>query len=156
MEHSSGTVPRSLIVVLRVHLGVILLISVAGKLTRDAPFVQEMVAVLHAFRSTGPAYRAFRDAIVFPHAQVFSHLVLAGELCAGVSLFTGTLTRAGAAVAMFLFLNDMLAKGRMFWSPDSEEAAVFLEALVVCLGAAGRVLGMDALLARRWRTSLLF
>jgi len=51
---------------------------------------------------------------------------------------------------MFLFLNYMLAKGRMLWSPDSEDAAVLLSALVVALGAAGRSLGVDALLHRRW------
>ncbi len=51
---------------------------------------------------------------------------------------------------MFLFLNFMLAKGRLFWSPDSEDAAVFFSALVVMLGAAGRVWGVDARLARRW------
>jgi uncharacterized membrane protein YphA (DoxX/SURF4 family) len=75
---------------------------------------------------------------------------MTGELFAAVSLLTGTLTRLGAAVAMFLFLNYMLAKARMFWSPDSQDAAVFFIALVVFLGRAGRVWGIDALLARRW------
>jgi hypothetical protein len=51
---------------------------------------------------------------------------------------------------MLLFLNYMLAKGRLFWSPDSEDAAVFFSALVLLLGAAGRVWGLDAYLARRW------
>jgi hypothetical protein len=55
------------------------------------------------------------------------------------------MTRVGAAVAMFLFLNYMLAKGRMFWSPDSEDAAVFFIALVVFLGRAGRVWGVEAI-----------
>jgi len=50
----------------------------------------------------------------------------------------------------------MLAKGRLFWSPDSEDAAVFFSALVCLLGAAGRVLGIDAYLARRWPQVLLW
>jgi hypothetical protein len=61
------------------------------------------------------------------------------------------MTRVGAAVAMFLFLNYMLAEGRR--SPDSEDAAVFFIALVVFLGRAGRVWGIDAYLAKRWPKS---
>ena len=77
----------------------------------------------------------------------------------GVILFItnlGKLTRVGATVAMFLFLNYMLAKGRMFWAPDSQDAAVFFIALVVFLGRAGRVWGVDAYLAKRWPKSPLW
>jgi hypothetical protein len=45
----------------------------------------------------------------------------------------------------------MLAEGRMFWSPDNEDAAVFFIALVVFLGRAGRVWGVDSYLPKRWR-----
>ena len=143
-------IPRALVVILRLHLGVILLLTDAGKLTRDQPFSVEMLAFLqHAMRNASP-YRAFVEHVVIPHATTFSVLVLAGELVAGLSLLFGIATRAGAAIAMLLFLNYMLAKGRMFWSPDSEDAAVFFSALVVGLAAAGRSFGVDALLHRRW------
>ena len=79
---------------------------------------------------------------------------MTGEAFAAISLLTGTMTRVGAAVAMFL--NYMLAEGRMFWSPDSEDAAVFFIALVVFLGRAGRVWGVDAYLAKRWPKSALW
>ena len=46
--------------------------------------------------------------------------------------------------------------GRMFWSPDSEDAAVFFIALVVFLGRAGRVWGVDAYLTKRWPKSPLW
>lgn len=55
-----------------------------------------------------------------------------------------------------LFLTYMLAEGRMFWSPDSEDAAVFFIALVVFLGRAGRVWGVDSYLAKRWPKSPLW
>jgi uncharacterized membrane protein YphA (DoxX/SURF4 family) len=144
-------IPRALVVILRLHLGVILLLTDAGKLTRDQPFSVEMLAFLqHAMRNASAPYRAFVEHAVIPHATTFSVLVLAGELVAGLSLLFGIATRAGAAIAMLLFLNYMLAKGRMFWSPDSEDAAVFFSALVVGLAAAGRSFGVDALLHRRW------
>jgi hypothetical protein len=79
---------------------------------------------------------------------------MTGEAFAAISLLTRTMTRVGAAVAMFL--NYMLAEGRMFWSPDSEDAAVFFIALVVFLGRAGRVWGVDAYLAKRWPKSALW
>jgi uncharacterized membrane protein YphA (DoxX/SURF4 family) len=91
-----------------------------------------------------------------PHASFFSYLVMAGELFAGISLLTGTVTRAGAVVAMLLFLNYMLAKARLFWSPDSEDAAVFFIALVVFLSRAGRVWGIDSILAKRWPRSMFW
>jgi uncharacterized membrane protein YphA (DoxX/SURF4 family) len=144
-----------LFVFLRIYLGVILLITVLGKLTRDAPFATEMLGFLGGVTRRGAAawYIAFIQQVVVPHASLFSYLVMAGELAAGVSLLTGTLTRVGAMIAMLLFLNYMLAKARLFWSPDSEDAAVFFIALVVFLSRAGRVWGVDALLAKRWPRS---
>lgn len=145
--------PRLLLVILRVHLGVILLITDAGKMLRgDAPFSVEMLSFLQGFvmRNSSATYQHFLHLVVIPHATLFSYLVMVGELAAGLSLLLGLGTRLGAAIAMLLFLNYMLAKGRLFWSPDSEDAAVFFSALVCLLGAAGRVWGVDAYLAKRW------
>ena len=155
---SGGSVPRSLLVILRLHLGAILLITDAGKLTRPAPFAVEMLQFVSAVlqRPRIAWYQQFLRAVVVPHATFFSYLIMTGELIAGVLLLSGTLTRAGGAIAMLLFLNYMLAKGRWFLSPDSEDAAVFFSALVVTLGAAGRAFGVDAYLARRWPRALLW
>ena len=143
-------VPRWLLVVLRLHLGVILLLTVLGKLTADEPFSGPMLQFLARGAERPGFYGDFLRAIVIPHAKLFSWLVMSGELFAGLSLLLGVATRLGAGVAMFLFLNYMLAKGRLFWSPDSEDAAVFFSALVVLIGAAGRTLGVDAVLRRKW------
>ena len=77
---------------------------------------------------------------------------LTGELFAAISLLTGTLTRLGALVAMSLFLNYMLAKARMFWSPDSEDAAVFFIASIFSPWAIpfGAIPGAIALIAWFW------
>jgi thiosulfate dehydrogenase [quinone] large subunit len=152
-------VPRSLLVILRLHLGVILLITDAGKMLRgNAPFSVEMLSFLqgYAMRNASAPYQHFLQQLVIPHATLFSYLVMVGELAASLCLLLGLGTRVGAAIAMFLFLNYMLAKGRLFWSPDSEDAAVFFSALVCLLGAAGRVLGIDAYLARRWPRVVLW
>jgi uncharacterized membrane protein YphA (DoxX/SURF4 family) len=145
-------VPRALLLILRLHLGVILIITVLGKILRSEPFSVEMLGFLNGFamRNASPWYQHFLQQVVIPHATIFSYLIIIGEVIAGLSLLFGVGTRMGAAIAMFLFLNYLFAKGRLFWSPDSEDAAVFFSALVCCLGAAGRVWGIDVYLARRW------
>jgi len=152
------TVPRALLVILRVYLGAILFISDLGKLTRDNPFATEMLGFLRGVttRRASAPYLHFVQQVVIPHSALFSYLVMTGEAVAALLLLTGTMTRVGAAVAMFLFLNYMLAEGRMFWSPDSEDAALFLIALVVFLCGAGRVWGVDSYLAKRWPKSPLW
>ncbi|TMA22369.1 MAG: DoxX family protein [Deltaproteobacteria bacterium] len=146
-------VPRWILVILRVHLGVILLVTVSGKIARN-DFTAEMLQFLRRpGMAAAPAfYRDYIASVVIPHARLFAGLVIAGELTGGISLLFGLGTRIGAAIAMVLFVNYMLAKGRWFWSPDSQDAAVFFEALAVFLGSAGRTFGLDALLfARRAR-----
>lgn len=144
--------PRWLLVILRLHMGVILLITVAGKIFGAAPFSIEMLGYLQGFsmRNAPGFYQSFLQQVVIPHATVFSYLIMTAELAAGISLLLGLCTRMGAVIAMFLFLNYLFSKGRWFWSPDSEDAAVFFSALVCCIGAAGRVYGIDAYFARRW------
>lgn len=151
-------VPRTLLLILRFHLGTILIVTVCGKLFRREALSVEMLQFLQGYamrQATGP-YQQFLQHVVIPHATLFSYLVIAGEVAAGLSLLIGLGSRLGAGIAMFLFLNYMLAKGRLFWSPDSEDAAVFFSALVVLLGAAGRVWGLDCYLARRWPRGLLW
>ena len=146
------SVSRTLLVILRLHLGVILLVTVSGKIFGPAPFSVEMLAYLQDYpmHTASIPYKNFLQSVVIPHPTLFSYLVMGGELTAGLSLLLGLGTRLGSLIAMFLFLNFMLSKGRVFWSPDSEDAAVFFSALVCLLGAAGRVWGVDAYLARRW------
>ena len=151
-------VPRWVLVILRLHLGVILLITVAGKIFGTEPFSVEMVSYLEGVsRRNAPGfYQDVIQQLVLPHATLFSYLVMTGEVVAGLSLLLGLCTRVGAVIAMFLFLNYLFSKGRWFWSPDSEDAAVFFSALVCLIGAAGRVLGVDACLARRLPAAFRF
>lgn len=155
---TTNVVPRSLLVVLRLHLGAIFLITDAGKLLREEPFRMEMVDFINIMlkRPGWAWYQDFLRSVVLPQAPLFSHLVIVAELIAGICLLAGVFTRAGGVIAMFLFLNYMFSKGRWFLSPDSEDAAVFFSALVVTLGAAGRAFGVDVFLARRWPDALFW
>ncbi len=155
----SARVPAYLLTILRIYLGVILLYTVIGKVVQPAPFSDEMLTYLNAVMSRGRIsgfYLRFLQTTVVPHAKIFSYLVLTGELTAGIGLLTGTLTRMCAFIAGVLFVNYMLSKGRWFWSPDSEDAAVFFIALVLMLGKAGRFFGVDRYLAAKWPNSIFW
>lgn len=156
VKHSYAS--QALLVIPRVYVGVILFISDLGKLTRDNPFADEMLQYLRgvAARRASAPYLHFVQQIVIPHASLFSYLIMTGEAFAAVSLLTGTLTRVGAAVAGFIFLNYMLSHGRMLWSPDSGDAALIIITIVLFLGRAGRAWGIDSYLAKRWPNSLLW
>lgn len=151
-------VPRALLVIPRIYIGVILFISDLGKLTRDNPFAEEMLRFLRgvATRRASAPYLHFVQQVVIPHATSFSYLIMTGEAFAAISLLTGAMTRVGAIIAGFLFLNYMLAEGRMLWSPDSEDAALIFICLILFLGRAGCAFGIDSYLAKRWPNSLLW
>src|SRR5437879_10345200 len=88
------TVPRALLVILRVYLGVILFITNLGKLTRDNPFATEMLRFLRgvATRRASVPYLHFVQTVVIPHATLFSYLVMTVEALAAVALTTATMT----------------------------------------------------------------
>ena len=101
-------------------------------------------------------YLPFLEQVVLPNAAAFAALITWAELLVGVTLILGLLTRFSAAVALILTLNYMFAKGAWFWTPSSHDAAFVAISLALVIGAAGRTLGLDAFLARRWPRSPLW
>ena len=148
-----GILARAALVLLRIYLGVIFLAAAWPKLRED--FTPALIGFVeniglergHAF------YRPFLEEVVLPNASLFASLVSWGELLVGVSLVLGLMTRLSAAAAILLTLNYMFAKGSWFWTPSSNDAAFVAISLALLIGAAGRTLGLDALLARRWPRS---
>ena len=144
-----GILARGALVVLRVYLGIVFLVAAVPKLERDFTpdligFVQEVgLQRAHQF------YLPFLEQVVLPNAAAFAALVTWAELLVGVMLMLGLLTRLSAAVALLLTVNYMFAKGAWFWTPSSHDAAFVAISLALLIGAAGRTLGLDALLARR-------
>lgn len=140
-----------LLAALRIYLGLVFLLAVTSKLGGEPAFADRLPLILERLAENAHGfYHVFLERIVEPRARVFAGLVIGGELAVAASLLLGLATRAGAAIAMLLTLNYMLLKGAWFWSPSSNDAAFFVIALVVLVGAAGRTVGADAFLARRW------
>ncbi len=143
--------PGYLLTILRIYLGIILLFTVTGKLLAATPFPAEMLDFINfeikAGRPSG-FYARFLQLVIIPIAGLTSYLVTTREVIAGFGLLLGAFTRLSALIAIMSFMNYMLAKGRWFWSPDSEDAAVFFIALVLFLGRAGRFFGLDGMLEK--------
>lgn len=151
-----GILARAALGLLRVYLGVVFLTAAVPKLNRD--FTPSLVGFLEGVAlSKGHAfYQEFVRQVVLPNAPFFGWLVTWGELVVGVLLILGLLTRLSAVLALVLAVNYMFAKGAWFWTPSSNDAAFAVISLALVLGAAGRTLGLDAVLARRWPRSPLW
>lgn len=93
-------------------------------------------------------YLPFLNRVAIPHAGLFARLVVAAEILVGLLLIVGCAGRLAALLGLFLCLNYLFASGA---SPISlERPAVFgLLLVTVFATAAGRALGLDALLKRR-------
>lgn len=93
-------------------------------------------------------YRAFLTHVVFPHATLFAGLVATGEVAVGTCLILGLGTRVAAPIGAFLTLNYFLLKGDAPWSVSNDIAFVVGLTFLAITGA-GRVFGLDALIAAR-------
>jgi uncharacterized membrane protein YphA (DoxX/SURF4 family) len=152
-EVLQGILARGALVILRVYLGVIFLNAALPKLQQD--FTPGLIGFVQQVGLTRghPFYRPFLEQVVLPNAGFFAALVAGSELFVGVTLILGLMTRFSASVALILALNYLFAKGAWFWTPSSNDAAFIAVALALLVGAAGRTLGLDSFLARRWPRS---
>ena len=105
-----------------------------------------------------PAFSFYGDfiaSVVIPNFTLFAWIIFLAELLVGLSLLTGTMTRLGGIVGLLLALN--LGIGLLEvpgeW-PWSYIMLAMWQGTFVILGA-GRVLGLDALLRRRYPNSRL-
>jgi thiosulfate dehydrogenase (quinone) large subunit len=147
-------VTRALLVPLRIYLGVIFLVAAWPKLTAAGGFQGRLEGFLEnvAMNNAHAFYRDFIESIILPNAALVTPLVVFGELLVAIALLAGATTRLASGIAMFFLLNYMLAKGMWFWTPASNDAPLFFIGLVVLLGSAGRSLGIDRFLQRRYPT----
>lgn len=152
-EIIQGILARSALVVLRVYLGVIFFLASLPKIQRDP--LPEFVGFFEqvGLQQGHPFYQGFVERVLLANAPAWAALLAWGELLAGATLIVGLLTRFSAALTLLIALNYMLAKGAWFWTPGSSDAAYVAISIALIIGAAGRTLGLDSLLARRWPRS---
>jgi thiosulfate dehydrogenase [quinone] large subunit len=135
-------------------------ISVAiPKLTGEFTSGQNLSAELLKSLAKDPIglHRAFIQGWVIPHAGLFGVLVAYGELAIGISLVLGCLVRISSFFGAFHNLNILLAIAIPTGGAQVAVNGVFIGAhIAFVLSSAGRVLGFDALLKKRFPRSSLF
>lgn len=153
---TNDVVPRRVLVVLRVYVGLVFLAAGVGQLLGTSDWVQPgqswgagLGALLVRWSAhVRPFYHGLLTGWIIPHADRLAPVVAVMNVVIGAALIAGAFTRAVAAVAIFLMANCLAANGR---NPVMESAqAMYLSlALAILLGNAGLVAGIDGLRAAK-------
>jgi uncharacterized membrane protein YphA (DoxX/SURF4 family) len=150
-EQFSITLPGWPLAFLRICLGILFLRAVQGKLAAGSHWPDAMVSFLNQQRdSTFAFYWPFIEKVIIPHKVIFANLTRIGELGIGFALLTGTVTRLAAFLGVAMILNYIWAKGQVFWVPTSHDTLFILVLFTLGAAGAGRVLGIDYFLARKY------
>ncbi len=154
MKLPSNTVYASWLALFRLYAGAFWLLHGIPKFTQSQDFMPPTGFmpdfVNNAIAHTSGWYHGFLLDTVLPNVSLFAELVRLGEVVTGALLVLGAFTRLGGLIGVLLALNYITAKGGLahasMWS-GLDAAALVLSALNVVL-PTGRILGIDALLAR--------
>lgn len=102
-------------------------------------------------------HRAFIESFVIPHAHFFTYLVIAGELSIGISLVVGLLVRISSLFGAFYNFNILFSVAYAAGGGTvNYNRVLILLHLIFVSASAGRSLGFDGLLKRRFPRSWLF
>lgn len=152
-ENFEPKVPLSWIALLRIMVGVMFLSTwlpnaLDGLYTPDG--------LLTFFREDFPQsenslvfYANFIENVILPVRNIFAPFQLVAELLLGLGILLGAFTRFSSLAGIFFLLNTMLATfgHDWLWSYLMPIGILF----VVFFTRAGRALGVDAYLAKRFR-----
>jgi uncharacterized membrane protein YphA (DoxX/SURF4 family) len=153
-----ATAPAWVVVPLRLYFGAAFLSAASNKIgSANWSHWPEWMAGVIAGRlpEVTPLYRPFLTSVVLPHITFFAPLVALTEVAVGIALILGGATRLAAAVGILLTANYFLLDG-MTVVDVSNDAAFMVGLAILVTTAAGRVLGVDAMLSRRWPGSKLW
>ncbi|GEM_PF-994406 len=119
----------------------------AGWLTNAEPLSESLTNYQH--RAAG-IQLAYLEHVAIPYTGIWTKLITVGEACMALSLILGLLVRLSSAVGLFMVLNLHAANGNLFTLGffESPWAALLVAGLLIMvLARAGRLAGIDALLA---------
>lgn len=167
---------RGGILLLRVWTGAFFLSSAWWKVVQEGYSIAEKVTVFRereyvptiqraiahppeVFGVTLGLYADFLEHVMLPGAYVLAPLILLFEFVLGISLVLGLGVRLTAALGFLMMLAFSLAKvprgtpledpvGVFLLTVGSANWPVTLILLLLCLAAAGRILGLDAWVRR--------
>jgi thiosulfate dehydrogenase [quinone] large subunit len=123
-------------------------------------FLSGQLLVAQLGRAASDPISWHRDFIlhtVIPHAHLFGYLVCFGEIAIGVSLVLGCLVRVSSCFGAFHNLNIYLAIAIPNGGPMVGLNRIYIILhLMFVFASAGRSLGLDGILKKRFPRSWLF
>jgi len=152
-----GQISRWPLAVARLYVGVVFLWAGVEQLRDGAQWTapgQSWAAALHQqLTEWAPHaavwYHGVLTQLLLPHTDVIAAPLAWLHILIGVALVLGVATRLAAGIALALLFNYMAASGHRPYGEWDAPAYAAL-ALTLGLGAAGRTLGADVILKRRW------
>ena len=102
-------------------------------------------------------HRAFIEGFVVPHGHLFSYLSAFGEISIGLSLLVGCLVRISSLFGAFYNFNILFSVAYAAGGGTvNYNRVLILLHLIFVSASAGRSLGIDGLLKRRFPHTWLF
>ena len=149
--HSAKTAHWWPITLLRVYTGVFFLYHGFGKI-RGGDFANGMEGFLNSkLETTFGFFRPFIESVALPNKAIFGFLVSWGELAIGLALIVGLATRWASIAGAVMLMSFWFVKGQGILDGQNHDF-IWMMIFVVLAGVhAGRVHGVDARLADRFR-----
>ena len=159
--------PQIGIVLLRIVVGAWFLKAVWTKLTLawvggvvPLPVVSPRFVAFHPkrvaeFAADNPLdwYKTFLQQTVLPHAKLFATLQAYGEVVVGLGLVLGLFTGLTAIIGLALSVNYGLATQWMSFGQQGFHVMLITSMVIFLMTGAGRLWGLDQLLAARAKSS---
>lgn len=146
------------IAILRILIGFFFLMSGISKYSSG--FLQKPIlkGVLQKWAEGNPNiwYKSFLLDTAVPNYEIFAYLVVYGEILVGFCLLLGLLTRISSAFGIFMNINFLLGNG---WSGTANKNVniLFIALQIIFIAsAAGRSIGIDGILKKRFSKIPIF
>jgi uncharacterized membrane protein YphA (DoxX/SURF4 family) len=139
----------------RVFMGAFFLYEAGGQIAKGwigGDGLRRMIASALRDNSMPPPYRYFLEHLVVKHDQLFTALVVPGEIAVGVALILGFATRTTAIAALFMNVNFFIMNGAVTSGALFDALFVALECALIVL-APRQGVSVDGALATRRITS---
>jgi len=135
----------------RVFMGAFFLYEAANQLAKGwigGDGLRNMITSALRGNSIPGPYRSFLENVVLEHDQLFTLLVIPGEIAVGTALVLGIATRFAALNALFMNINFMIMNGVVTAGGLFDVLFIVLE-IVLLVYVARVALSVDRVLARR-------
>ena len=155
-DAESGSRARVALLMLRIVLGALFINVFFENLNKGLYSASGYAGLINYYMEKGHAPQVLKSVMSFmvAHANVAGPMQGATEISFGILLLIGLLTRP-VALAAFLFLTTLwVSEWGTAWI--WELLVPMAVALALVIGSAGRTFGVDALLAKRYPSSLLW